>query len=130
MRNRQAAHALGMQAEHACAEYLRGKGYTVLAERVRTGAGEIDLVAVKDDLLVVVEVKARAAQADALESVTPAKCRRLARAAEALLADPSCIPGLDLASIPPNIRFDVMAVMPGQALFHLEDAWRPDEAVL
>lgn len=128
--DRRAAHAWGVSAEQECARYLEEQGYRVLALRVRTAGGEIDVVAAKGEFLIIVEVKARRAHMAALESITPAKRRRLARAAEALLAEPSLIPGLDLIARTAHIRFDVMAVLPGQSPIHLEDAWRPDEAVL
>lgn len=121
---KQAAHALGLAAEERCAAYLREKGYEVLALRLRTKAGEIDIVARHGDTLAIIEVKARASVDESLYSVTPAKQARLAGAAEALLADTSKIGGLSLNDTP-NIRFDVMAFPPGGAPFHLEDAWRP-----
>lgn len=126
---RQAAHARGMAAEQECARLLEGKGYRILGLRVRTAGGELDLVAWDKDTLVIVEVKARLREADALESVTPAKQVRLARATEALLAEPGKIGGL-APGLAPNIRFDVMAVLPGRTPLHLQDAWRPEYACL
>lgn len=121
--SRQAAHALGHSAEKIGAAYLQGKGYEILGVRVRTLAGEIDIVARSGDTLAIVEVKARASTDDALYAVTPAKQARLYAAAEALLAEPGKIAGL-AERLPPNIRFDVMAVPRNGAPLHLEDAWR------
>lgn len=125
---KQAAHALGLAAEARAAEHLRALGYTILAQRLRTKSGEVDVLATHSDTLIFVEVKARAREVDALESITPAKQKRLARAAEALLAEPEKIGGLDPMKTP-NIRFDVVVVSP-QGLRHIPDAWRPDDAVL
>lgn len=119
------AHRLGHHAEWLCAAWLRLKGYRVLGLRVRTAGGEIDIVARRREMLVIVEVKARGgvhAERDALESVTAVKRARLARAAEALFASPGEI-ACGAGALPPNIRFDVMAVR-GLHIRHLPDAWR------
>lgn len=125
MRNRQASYQLGLTAEERCAEHLRTRGYAILATRLRTKEGEIDLLAQQGDTLVVVEVKARASQADGLYAVTPRQQKRLTRAALAVLADPDRA-GLT-PPLPPNIRFDVMAVAGDAPPFHLESAWGEDD---
>ncbi len=56
---RRAAEMMGRGAEDAVARRLEGLGFTVLARRLRTGAGEIDLVVADAGRLVFVEVKAR-----------------------------------------------------------------------
>ena len=53
------AQVRGIDAEHLGAQALQRDGWTILARRLRTGAGEIDLVAERDGLLAFVEVKAR-----------------------------------------------------------------------
>lgn len=78
--------ALGDQGEQAAAEFLRAKGYRIIARNAMTPRGEADLVAWDPDgrTLVVVEVKSRLrtgnARADAIPpevNVTRAKRRRL-----------------------------------------------------
>lgn len=121
---KQRAHQWGLDAEATAAAYLRGKGYTILAERLRTAGGEIDVLAQEDaDTLVIVEVKARRLRDDGLYSVTPAKCKRLVRAAEAVLMDAEKITGLaDTARL--NIRFDVIIITPDAPPEHLVNAWQ------
>lgn len=119
---RQAAHARGVEAEQHCARWLETQGYTIHALRLRNAGGEIDLIASTADTLVFVEVKARVSITNALESITPTKCARLAQAAEAVLAAPESA-GL-AHPLPPNIRFDVIAVPPSGEPHHLIDAWR------
>lgn len=126
---RQASHALGVVAELQAARFLEHLGYCILGVRVRTKGGELDLVAMHGDTLVIVEVKARAQAIAALESITPAKRGRIERATEALLAEPEKIHGLDLTNTP-NIRFDVVVVTPHNQPHHLPDAWRPEYANL
>jgi putative endonuclease len=59
---------------------LRLTGWRILDQRVRTGAGEIDLVASRGQVLAFVEVKERAALDDAREALSPRQQQRLVRA--------------------------------------------------
>jgi putative endonuclease len=96
--------ALGAFGERVAAAHLEAKGYRVLERNYRRREGEIDIVAIKGDCLVFVEVRTRRGQerGSALESVTPAKAARLAALAQAY-----CQERLDL---PPDRRIDVVAV--------------------
>jgi putative endonuclease len=69
--------------ERACA-HLRHQGLTILERNFRCRVGEIDVVAREGDTVVFVEVKERgdASHGTAVEAVTPAKRRRVIRAAE------------------------------------------------
>ena len=97
---------------------------TCLSRNFRCSVGELDLVMrAPDGLLVVVEVRHRGtdARVSALESLTPAKLRRVMLAAEVYLqANPDC-------SDDP-VRFDVVAITGDPrdgALDWLPDAFRP-----
>jgi putative endonuclease len=81
---------IGRRGETVAAELLARLGFTILARNYRTRAGEIDLIAARDDTLVFCEVKALVARPGGasagpvtpLEAVGPAKraqVRRLAR---------------------------------------------------
>jgi putative endonuclease len=113
----------GLRAEQLAAWWLRLKGYRVLGQRVRVGGGEIDVLARRGGVLVVVEVKARASLAACHETVTPWKQQRLARAAEAVLAGHGKFAGLAAGDID-TIRFDVVWVAPRHWPRHIKDAWR------
>lgn len=78
----------GQVGETAAVAWLERQGYEVVARNVRTGAGEIDVVARDGDTLCFVEIKARsgASHGSSLAAVGPAKQRRLARAAALWLA--------------------------------------------
>jgi putative endonuclease len=78
----------GQEGEEAGVRWLRRQGYRVVERNVRTGAGEIDLVATEDGVLCFVEIKARAGGGfgPALEAVGASKRRRLVRAARLWLA--------------------------------------------
>ena len=76
-------HVLGREAEDAAVEHVRAHGFTILWRNLRIGSLEIDLVAKKDDLAIVVEVRTRGAASfeKPLASVSREKRRLLLRAA-------------------------------------------------
>lgn len=122
-RNRKKSYYFGIYAEKCAALFLRLKGYHILAERYRNPKGEIDIVALKGDMLIVVEVKARAAMASGAESVDGRKQQKILAAVEWLLAGRGKIAGL-AGGAERNIRFDVILVSPWQWPVHVKDAWR------
>ena len=86
------ADALGRRGERAAARWLRREGLSILARRLRTRGGEIDLLARDGSTLVLVEVKStRATPSDGAVRRDPAvrvdhvKRRRLSTALRALL---------------------------------------------
>ena len=73
-------HLLGLWAEAAAARWLSEAGWTVLARRWRCAQGEIDLVALDaEGVLVAVEVKLRSSlrTGHPLESIDPRRLHRL-----------------------------------------------------
>jgi putative endonuclease len=109
---RVAAFRTGLSAEARAAAYLMAKGYRILAKRFRTRYGEIDLVARRRNLLVFVEVKARASLDDAAYAITPRQQRRIIDAAQAwLMAHP------EHAEL--DARFDAVLIAPRRLPRHL-----------
>ena len=113
------AYALGIDAEAAACAALARDGWTVLGQRLRTAAGEVDAVAEKDGLLAIVEVKARPRLADAAAAVSARQQARLLGAAEILLAEN---PGWGRA----GVRFDVLLVDRAGAVRRIADAFRQE----
>ena len=120
--SRQAAQSRGKAAETLAVLWLRLKFYRILARGAVTGrgsgAGEVDIIAKRGDLVAFVEVKSRSTLTDAAESLGSAQRRRIERAAAAFLARH---PGLGHC----RVRFDAMLVAPGCWPRHILDAWRP-----
>jgi putative endonuclease len=114
---REAAEARGRAAEDRAAAALEAEGWVVLARRVRTAAGELDLVAERAGLLAFVEVKARPRLAEAAFALVPRQRARLAAAAEAWLA---ANPGRGSA----GMRFDVLLVDAAGRVRRIADAFR------
>ena len=112
----------GRFGEAIAALYLEMNGYRVLARNLRSGPLEIDLVAVRDAVVAVVEVRLRSSSSHGLpeESVRARKRSNLTQAAL------RAAPGLRL---PPaaRLRFDVIALEReafGLRLRHLQGLWR------
>ena len=102
---RRAAERWGRQVETLAVWRLKLAGWTILDRRARTGAGELDIVARRGEVLAFVEVKARGDLATAVEAVTPRQRDRILKAA-ALWR--SRKPGLDRL----QSRFDLIVCAP------------------
>lgn len=114
--DRRRAHRHGALAETAAAWLLRCKGYRILARRVRTPLGEIDLIARRGRITAFIEVKARASHDLAIEAVTIRQARRLAAAARYWIAvQPAAFVG--------DCRFDIVLVTSYLMPRHLPNAF-------
>jgi putative endonuclease len=76
-----ARDAVGRYGEKLAVRYLELQGFAVLEQRWRCARGEIDVIAVDDGCLVVVEVKTRRSvtAGTPVEAITPVKLARLRR---------------------------------------------------
>ncbi|MGL4490461.1 MAG: YraN family protein [Rhizobiaceae bacterium] len=110
---RQQAEKRGHRGEWLAAWALRLKGYRIVATRFKTKAGEVDIIARKKDLIIMVEVKARATLLEAMDSITPTALRRIENAGDIWLAKQP-----DFAKL--SIRYDMVAVLPGKWPVHVE----------
>ncbi len=115
VRDRRIAEAAGRRGERLAGWWLRLKGWDILDRRVRTAAGEVDLVARKGSLVAFVEVKSRATAAELDWAIDQCRLARVAAAAELLMARYAG-PGDD-------IRVDVILLAPGGEPRHIENAW-------
>ena len=104
----------GHRGEWLAALALRLKGYRIVARRYRTKLGEIDLIARRGDLVLVVEVKVRPTLIQAMEAVGRLNERRIEAAADLwLMRQP------DHARL--SMRFDTVAVLPRRWPVHVEN---------
>jgi len=100
--------------------FLMCKGYRILGHRLRTPYGEVDVAAWKDNVLVIVEVKARKTYDAGAYAVTPMAQQRIARAAQTLAGR------WRLTAAP--IRFDLVVVGSGLLPRHERGAWYDERA--
>jgi putative endonuclease len=70
--------------ENAACEFLLKKGYKILERNFRKGYGEIDIIAIKDNILVFIEVKTRTSTrfGTPFEAIAPWKLKSLIRGAK------------------------------------------------
>jgi len=109
---------LGKEAEQMAVDYLVEKGYTILHRNWRFAYHEIDIIAVKQDLLRIIEVKALKTSRVRFpeQGVTKTKFRHLKKAAEEYLFQNQQYR---------HVQFDILSITinPGQApeYFLIED---------
>jgi putative endonuclease len=97
--------SLGERGEDAAAKYLRRKGYHILARRVDSRLGELDIVAADGRTVVFVEVKTRGSTdaGSPAEAIDAHKQERMTRAALGYLKARGLLEH--------SARFDVVAVI-------------------
>ena len=111
----------GQSGEMLAKQYLLDKGYMILETNWRFGHLEVDLIALKEDVLVFVEVKTRSSNSlTAPEtSVNAQKQRNIIRAANRYVVR---------NQYTYDVRFDIITVVTtpqGPQLEHIADAYKP-----
>ena len=110
----------GAKYEEQAAAFLKDAGFEILDRNWSAPMGELDIVALKDDTVVFVEVRARSnsGYGTPADSVTPAKRAKLVKTAMAWIKARRPTAG--------SFRFDVIGIVPGSAPEHIEDAFSAD----
>lgn len=115
----------GKIAEDMAADYLQKNGYKVIARNFRFQKAEIDIIAEKDNLIIIVEVKARSTDLFILpqEAVTKAKIKSIVSAANHYMEE------FDKDN---EVRFDIISVLPDEKrnliIDHIPDAFQALDA--
>ena len=99
----------GNLAENSAAAFLESQGFSIVARNFLRRVGELDIVARRDDILVVAEVRTRSRDdyGGAAASIGPAKQRRIAMTAALFLQRHR-----EYARC--RVRFDVLIVRDGE----------------
>lgn len=110
---------LGKSGEELASEYLIGQGYIIRDINWQSGKYELDIVAYKDEMLVIVEVKTRrdSEYANPEDAVDRKKIRNIVWATEAYIS----MHQLDM-----DVRFDIISIIGQEPPFeieHIEDAF-------
>ena len=110
----------GNAGENKAADYLTGKGYSILARNWRTKSGEIDIIAVKDETLVFVEVKSLPNGTNELlqTELNRGKLQRIVKTSKRFLLNHRQYSNS-------YVRYDVIVIdMPGMPdVYHIENAF-------
>ena len=112
---------LGKAGEDAAVAYLENTGYVIRDRNWRKGHFELDIVAAKDNELVVVEVKTRrnTEYAEPEDAVDMPKIRRTVRAADTYIK---------LFQVDAPVRFDIITAVGDNGRFeieHIKEAFFP-----
>ncbi|MEZ0128889.1 YraN family protein [Flavobacterium sp. LBUM151] len=110
---------LGKKGEELAVEHLRENGYKILDRNWTFQKAEIDIIAEKDNILAIIEVKTRSSTDFGLpqDFVKPKKIQLLVKAVNAYIND---------REIDFEVRFDIIAVQRNGESFaieHLTDAF-------
>jgi putative endonuclease len=110
---------LGKLGEELAAEHLRKHGYTILKTNYVFQKAEIDIIAKKENVLAIVEVKTRTGTDFGLpqEFVTPKKIQLLVKAVNEYIIE---------NDIDADARFDIISICKEGKSFeidHIEDAF-------
>ena len=109
----------GKQGESIAVQYLQNKGYRILVQNWHNHHEEIDIIAAKDNELVIVEVKCRTSTlVNPVIAVNRNKQNRLIKAANAYI---------QRKNIDMETRFDVISIILGKetTIDHIENAFYP-----
>ena len=112
-------NTLGKLGEEEAVDFLLKNGYHILQRNYRYQRAEVDILARKDDILAVVEVKTRSSTdfGNPQDFVKPKQIQRLVTAVDAYVITNN----LDV-----EVRFDIIAIVSskkGLELEHLENAF-------
>ena len=110
---RQQAERRGHRSEWIAAWYLRLKGYRIMAQRYKVKSGEVDIIARRGDLIVMVEVKARATVLEAMDAISATAMRRIESAGDQWLSKQK-----DFAKL--SVRYDLVAICPRKWPVHVQ----------
>ena len=107
---------VGINAELSCIRYLQKNGVEILKHRYRNAGHEIDIIALSQDTLIFIEVKARPNITAGLEIISQATPEKYAIASQIFLSE-----HLHYSHL--NIRFDAMIVTPNGNIHYVENIW-------
>lgn len=115
--SREQAERRGRRGEALAAWYLRLTGWRILAQRVKTARGEIDLVARRGRTVCFVEVKWRGSARELAIAIDTHRLRRVAAAATAVATR--------YAPNGEDVRIDVLLLAPWCWPRRIANAWQP-----
>ncbi|PWN65708.1 YraN family protein [Chryseobacterium viscerum] len=115
----------GKIAEDLASDYLQKNGYKILIRNFRFQKAEIDIIAEKNDLIIITEVKARSTDTFMLphEAVTKTKIKSIVSAANHYMEE---------FNKDNEVRFDIISVLPDEnknlIIDHIKDAFQAFDA--
>ncbi|WP_248724710.1 YraN family protein [Seonamhaeicola sp. ML3] len=110
---------LGKKGEQLAVDFLVQNNYEIVERNYRFDKAEVDVIAQKDDILAIIEVKTRSTTdfGNPQDFVKPKQIKNLVKAVDEYVT----VNGLDV-----EVRFDIIAIVKEGKQFkieHLEDAF-------
>lgn len=115
----------GTLAENLAADFLAQNNYKILVRNFRYQRAEVDIIAEFENLIVIVEVKARSYNSliEPEEAVTKKKIKSILLCSDFFMTE---------NAINKEVRFDIITVVPDESgklqLNHIEDAFQSFDA--
>ncbi len=105
------SRAKGNSAEDMACEFLSNRGFMIVERNFYSRFGEIDIIAVKEEVLHFVEVKSALEYELAVQNITPKKLSRLIKTGDVYLKK---------NALNVHYMYDALIVTP-QKIWHLEN---------
>lgn len=110
---------LGKKGEQLAVDFLEEKGYTIFERNYRFEKAEVDIIAQKENILAIVEVKTRSTTdfGNPEEFVKPKQIKNLVKAVDEYV---------NVNSLDVEVRFDIVAIITSgktNEIEHLKDAF-------
>lgn len=104
---------LGKKGEQLAVDFLLKEGYNIIERNYRFDKAEVDIIAQKEDVLAIIEVKTRSTAdfGNPQDFVKPKQIQRLVKAVDEYVTA-NC---LDV-----EVRFDIIAIVKEKNQFHIE----------
>ncbi|WP_281542088.1 YraN family protein [Maribacter aestuarii] len=109
----------GKEGEQIAVDYLLKQGYKITYRNYRYLKAEIDIIAQKEKILAIVEVRSRSSNfiENIADTITPKKIKLLVMAADHYVTE---------ANLDVEVRFDIITILKNKQSFemeHLENAF-------
>ncbi len=103
----------GKEGEQIAVDFLLKKGYTIVYRNYRYLKAEVDILAQKENILAVVEVRSRSSDfiENIADTITPKKIKLLVAAADHYVTE---------ANLDVEVRFDIITILKNKKRFELE----------
>ncbi|WP_417557446.1 YraN family protein [Mesoflavibacter zeaxanthinifaciens] len=110
---------LGKKGEQLAVDFLIENGYDIVERNYRFNKAEVDIIAQKEDVLAIIEVKTRSTTdfGNPQDFVKPKQIKNLVKAVDEYVT---------VNNLEVDVRFDIIAIVKEEKLFnieHLEDAF-------
>ncbi len=110
------SYFIGKKAEYICQKYLKSIGFKIIKTNFKTPLGEIDIIAIKNNIIVAFEVKFRSDHNNLYYAISKTQQQRISNAFLLFLKHKTCYNDF-------YKRFDALLVNNNFEIQHLTNTW-------